>query len=70
MDLVELIKVVDDVRSKVRLQERTPGVIPVTAFKIKKHKQEAGKTRFFVRVRKMLKLSFHVWMSWKHKNTQ
>lgn len=38
MDLVELIKIVDDVGSEVRLQERTPVIKPLTAMKIKKGK--------------------------------
>lgn len=31
LDLVELIKVVDDVGCEVRLEEGTPSIIPVTA---------------------------------------
>lgn len=43
MDLVELIKIVDNVSSEVRLQERTPVIKPLTAMQMKKKKKQVNK---------------------------
>lgn len=54
LDLVEFIKIVDDVGSEVGFEEGTPGVIPVTTWKTNKLLIDKQTTGRFILIRRQL----------------
>lgn len=63
LDLVEFIKIVDDVGSEVGFEQGTPGVIPVTTWKTNKLLNNKQTTGRFTLIRRQLSFFFSCFLS-------